>query len=346
MKATKLPSGRYRVQVFVGYDENGQKIVKSFTATKKEDALLDAAQYKSRFGIGATGRDLTVAGAIHKYIESRTKVLSPTSIRSYRLIAATRLQSIMDIHIGDLKLADVQEAVNNDADRLSAKSLKEAVSLVNAAMMFQDVCILNLRKRIAFPPQRKKIKELPSFDEVIRFVIGTPYELPCLLAMWLSLRMAEVRGLKYSDITAVGSRLRVRRERVYFYGTDIIREMNKTYDSTRTVPLPRYLHDLIMKQEHKNDDEFIVNFGYNGLYKGFRKQMDKYGYTMNFHDLRHIFATTLNDIGVPSKYIQKLGGWSTDNVMKSVYTHTTSRNEKEFQSKIDELFDSELRKNT
>ena len=63
------------------------------------------------------------------------------------------------------------------------------------------------------------------------------------------------------------------------------------------------------------------------------------GYEMTFHKLRHEFATTLNDLGVPSNYIQKLGGWSTDNVMKSVYTHTTSSKESEYQDKINKYFD-------
>lgn len=63
--------------------------------------------------------------------------------------------------------------------------------------------------------------------------------------------------------------------------------------------------------------------------------MHETGYDITFHKLRHAFATTLNDLGIPSNYIQKLGGWSTDNVMKSVYTHTTTAKETEYQNKID-----------
>lgn len=62
------------------------------------------------------------------------------------------------------------------------------------------------------------------------------------------------------------------------------------------------------------------------------------GMNITFHKLRHEFATTLNDLGVPSEYIQKLGGWSSDNIMKSVYTHTTTAKEDEYQSAIDNYF--------
>lgn len=341
MKASKTPSGKYRVQVYAGVDENGKRIVRSFMASTEEGAILAAYEFKQKYAIGVDPMDMTVEGAINKYIESRTNILSPTTIRSYRLICRTRMQSIMKCKISKLRVIDVQDAINQDAMRLSKKSLKEAVSLLNSALMAQEI-YMHLRKRIALPQQRKKIKELPPLNAIIDVIVGTELELPCLLAMWLSLRIAEVRGLKYSDITPDGKRIRVQRERVYNYGTDLVREVNKTEDSTRTNMLPEYIYKMIMAQPHNSDDDFIVQMGYNGLYKGFKREMGKRGYKTTFHDLRHVFATTLNDLGIPPNYIQKLGGWSTDNVMKTVYTHTTSEKEQEYQSRIDNMFASVL----
>lgn len=74
----------------------------------------------------------------------------------------------------------------------------------------------------------------------------------------------------------------------------------------------------------------------------FRKIMEKAGYNITFHKLRHEFATTLNDLGISSNYIQKLGGWSTDNIMKSVYTHTTFSKENECQNKINDFLMSAI----
>jgi hypothetical protein len=47
MKAKKLPSGNYRVQVVVGHDANGKRIVKSFTA-EEEWTALEPIQYLFR----------------------------------------------------------------------------------------------------------------------------------------------------------------------------------------------------------------------------------------------------------------------------------------------------------
>ena len=45
MKATQLPSGKYRVQVLAGHDENGKRIIKSFTAEREWEALKMADEY-------------------------------------------------------------------------------------------------------------------------------------------------------------------------------------------------------------------------------------------------------------------------------------------------------------
>ena len=69
--------------------------------------------------------------------------------------------------------------------------------------------------------------------------------------------------------------------------------------------------------------------------------MKSHGYEgITFHTFRHEFATTLNDLGINSEYIQKLGGWNNPVVMRSTYTHTTNEREKEYQTRIDEHFES------
>ena len=48
MKAKKLPSGNYRVQVVAGHDENGKRIVKSFTASEEWEAIKLATDFACR----------------------------------------------------------------------------------------------------------------------------------------------------------------------------------------------------------------------------------------------------------------------------------------------------------
>ena len=150
--------------------------------------------------------------------------------------------------------------------------------------------------------------------------------------------MSEVRGLQFRDVSADGEYISIQRARMCLNGGDIVREMNKTVESTRTNKLPPYLLSLIRKIPHKKETDFIVPDRYESIRKRFKTLMNENGYDITFHTLRHEFATTLNDLGIPSDYIQKLGGWSTDNVMKAVYTHTTSDKETHYQGMIDDYF--------
>lgn len=283
-------------------------------------------------------KDLTVEQAFSDYIDSRDNILSPSTIKGYNIIKNARLQLVMDIPIFKLTLNDVQKAVNHDSERLCRKSIKSAISLLNTVLEINGV-ELDLKK-ISVPQNRPKKFNIPSADAVLKVIIGSDLELPCLLAMWLSLRISEVRGLKFKDISKDGKYISVCRSKIYLGNKDVLREQNKTEESTRTNSLPPYILELIKKVPHQSDNDFIVDLKYEYIRKHFKKLMNDNGFEITFHKLRHIFATTLNDLGVPSEYIQKLGGWSTDNVMKSVYTHTTNSKENEFQSIIDNFFTS------
>ena len=334
MKAIKTPSGKYRVQVVAGYNEFGKRVVKSFTAEHEWEAIKMAEDFKR--GVITDKNELTVYGAFNRYIESRCNILSPSTIKGYRTIRDSRLQAIKDVKIKDLTVADVQMAVNLDAKRLSRKSIRSAIALLGSALDLQDI-ELKLSK-VTLPMSAPKDKYIPKVELVLKAIIGTELELPCLLAMWLSLRVSEVRGLQFKDISPDKQSIYIRRAKMEIDGRDVLRECNKTIKSTRKNTLPKYLYELIEKVPHETDDEFIVQMSYDVLRRRFKKLMVKNGLNITFHTLRHEFATTLNDLGIPPEYIQKLGGWSTDNVMKSVYTHTIINKELMYQNTIDSFF--------
>lgn len=336
MKASKTRNGKYRTQVVVGRDENGKRIVKSFTADTELEAIRLALNYKEDYAIGYAPSSMTVEQAFTVYIESRRNVLSPTTIYGYEAIKKSRLQSIMYKNIRKLSINDVQMAISLDAKRLSYKSVKSSVALLKSVLAAQDID-LNIA-RLKLPPKKKKAIEMPDCDKVLAAIIGTEIELPCLLAMWCSMRMSEVRGLQFRDISNDGSTITVQRTKLFVNGEDIVRDYTKTSDSTRTIYLPEYVYNLIKQIPHETDTEFIVKRTYPSIKKRYMTISKRAELNITFHQLRHEFATTLNDLGVPSNYIQKIGGWSTDNVMKTVYTHTRIPKELEYSNKVDSYF--------
>lgn len=340
MKAKKLPSGNYRVQVLVGHDKDGKRIMKSFTAAEEWQALKKAAEYVSKRH-EMVNLDSTVRLAMIGYIETRRSVIEETTLRSYNQVLQHRFQDIMDVPLIDLKPMQIQQSVNLEAQQVSPKTLKNAYGLLRSVLKMYDVDV-NLNN-IKLPKVRRKEKELPTFETLFPIIKGTSVELPVLLAAWLSLRIGEVIGLQFKDVDMKKRTIMVRRTIINTEDGAKVREGCKTEKSTRRLELPKYIFDLITAIPHESDDEFIVKLTSKALYNRFRRLMEKHDIHITFHDLRHLNASIMLMLGVPNKYACERGGWSTDNILKSVYQQTFSSERKKIDKLIDGYFDGVIR---
>lgn len=325
-KAKKLPSGNWRVRIYIGDDDNGKHVYKSFTAGTKKEAEFLAAEYNLKRK--EKPKDVTVGDAIDGYIANKDGVLSPSTIAGYRNIRKNQLQELMDVPLSKLTNVMVQAAINREAHTLSAKSVRNAHGLLTAsvAMYMPDFVF-----RTTLPAKEHKVKDLPSPKQIIDAVKGTDVELPAMLAMWLSLRMSEVRGIRYKDITKNGI-LTIRNVRIAMAG-QIEKEKTKTFHSTRQLVLPERILNMIGEGE---SDAYVVNLSASTIYKHFVNTiLEKTGKHMTFHDLRHVNASIMLALGIPDKYAMERGGWSTPSTLKNVYQHTFTEERVATDQKID-----------
>jgi hypothetical protein len=61
---------------------------------------------------------------------------------------------------------------------------------------------------------------------------------------------------------------------------------------------------------------------------------------ISFHKLRHIAASTAAALGVPATYNKDRGGWKSDHIMNTVYTHTFTAERKAADELINSHFES------
>ena len=66
---------------------------------------------------------------------------------------------------------------------------------------------------------------------------------------------------------------------------------------------------------------------------------------MRFHALRHINASVMADLSIPTPVAQERGGWKTDSTMKKVYTHTFTDSRIDADNKLDNYFEKIVEKN-
>ena len=111
-KAKKLPSGAWRVQVMV----DGKRV--SVTASSEREAIAKAMEMKAGM-VEAEKQErtksITLNDALTKYIEDRSSVLSPSTIRSYKETQKNRIQKLLSMRVKDIKESDLQIAINKEA---------------------------------------------------------------------------------------------------------------------------------------------------------------------------------------------------------------------------------------
>ncbi len=332
-KVTQTTSGNYITWVSQGCGKYRRK--SKITGTTPEEVIIKATKWLKN--IEEECVPYTVREAMLQFIDSRSRVLEPTTLCNYNEIVRNKLQYLMDIKLEKLTSRDIQTAINIDAQRLSHKSIKNAYGFLKAVLKANDIDIK--LGSIRLPKREVKERKLPTADMIYAIVKGTDSELPVLLAMWSSLRIGEVAGLQFRDVDPIKMRLYVRREIVKTDDGWIETNHCKTVKSTRYVNLPAYIYQLIQSVPHNKDTDRIINVTPNTIRKRFKKLLRKNGIEdIRFHDCRHIFASTAAMLNVPEKYAMEMGGWSTPDVYKNVYQETFDSERTKADNVIDEYF--------
>jgi hypothetical protein len=123
MKIRKLPSGNYNAQIVVGRKADGTRNVKSITA-KTEWEVMKRADEFIRLNKDMNPDSISVKEALISYIDSKRHVIAPTTLYGYESLAKNRLLSIQGHMLTDLKIIDIQRAINIDAQQgMSHKTL-------------------------------------------------------------------------------------------------------------------------------------------------------------------------------------------------------------------------------
>lgn len=321
MKITKLKNGQYSAVISLGSDITGKRVQKRITAASKWEVEKIAEEILSK-KIDGTNRELTVQQAMTSYIESRSSVIEPTTLRGYRELARNRLIQIHGIKIKNLTTLMIQMAINQEAARgVSRRTIKNGVDLLKASLQFFDI-MLNFKK-LQLPKNRPQGNEvLPELTDVFSALQGSSIEVYCALALNGCMRIGEVLGLKFSDVDFENCRIHIHRTQIMTEDGIQYRDYCKTPQSNRMITITPELCAQIRNLPHKSMDEYIVPMSRKALYSRYARIMKKHGLPTSFHLIRKMSASALHAAGMPDKYILYLGGWSTDNVLKTVYQKT------------------------
>ena len=334
--ARLLPSGSWQTRATKII--NGKKVTKSFTvhprdcggdnkkAKKLSEHMADDWQLENET---AFVNGFTVQEAIEAYISDKSKVLSPSTIRGYKLILGA-FDSIKDIYISDLNTPQIQRIINDWSMDLKQKTIKNRITLLLSVLDYHGI---DKKFKVRYPQNTSKKVDTPDIEDVQMFLEAADEIMKPIiyLASFGSLRRGEIAGIRVCDISKDLNTITINGDMVLDeHNKWIYKPFPKTKDSVRTVQLPKFIMESLPVKE--DPFAFIFDITPAAMSDRFARLADKLQLNFTLHSMRHFAASFRTDIGIPKKYIQEVGGWLDGNscVFERVYDNKMDSSRKKY----------------
>ena len=335
MKAQRLPSGNYRVRIPVGKKKDGRPEVKSFTAKTEREALAKAALYRPDLAL-----DMTVGEAAEQYIDLKAAVLSPSTFAGYKKILKNYLDPapIAAVKLDHVTSPIVQKWVSGMAKKLSPKTVRNAFGFFSAVMAMYAP---DVRFRAKLPQRKPQTLYTPTTADINAVLdeADPVLKIAILLGATAMMRRGEICALTSADVDYKRNLIIVRRALVRDRENNYVVKLPKTEGSFRIVEVNPEVIAMLPRKG------ILVDLTPDVITKRFETVIKRAGvHPFRFHDLRHYAASIAvsSAIGAGSLTVQDRGGWSTDSIMKRVYTHSVSDQAKKDTGKIIQFFSKNI----
>ena len=285
-----------------------------------------------------------------------------------------RYQGLIEMHIvpalGDqdisiLSRREIQNFLINQKrdgnmrskETLSATSTNMMLSLLNLAFEYacdmeyikENPCIRIRRARAdtkkveAFSTDEQRAVEAEIAKSGDRRLHGI------ILCLYTGLRLGELIALTWSDIDFKLGTLKVTKTAYRAqneYGIwNLCIDTPKTESSERLIPLPKYITDMLSQDRNVAKTPYIVEnkkaerMSIRSYQYLFERLTEKAGVRkLNFHALRHTFATRALECGMDIKTLSELMGHKNASITLNRYAHSMMDTKIAAMNKLEKLF--------
>lgn len=224
---------------------------------------------------------------------------------------------------------------------LSYKTIRDIIAVVKSSLKYaiKEEMINNINLDFTYPKigNKDKIYIMPKKDQerLITYIKQNENtrNLGILLSLYSGIRIGELCALQWKDIDFKNNILHINKtlQRIYIKDnkesvSKIIITNPKTHNAERDIPLNKEFADILKKYQTEsnnyilsNSDKWIEPRTYR---RYFKKCLDKGKISqINFHGLRHTFATNCIKLGVDYKTVSELLGHANVNITLNLYVH-------------------------
>lgn len=346
--------GRFEARYKVGYKIDGSPIYKSvygktYTAVKeKRMKAIQKGNEKNKQGTTITVQDVSI-----RWLETKkTQIKQSTYVKYYDTVYNHIVPKIGNIKLKKIMQSIIDEYIrelntNGRKDKkggLSAKSIKEIIGVFKQILQYAKKEYDFYFPDFEYCLPKSKTHEIQTLthEEQERF---TTYliqnidriNLGLLICLLTGLRIGEVCALKYENIDKGKKCIKIKKTLQRIRNTEpnaiqktiVIIEDPKSTASTREVPIKEFLLNQINRFKG-SDNDFLLT-GSTRKYIEPRTLQNRFKQVLrevkikevNYHALRHTFATNAIESGCDPKTLSELLGHSDIQLTLRTYVHSS-----------------------
>lgn len=252
---------------------------------------------------------------------------------------------------------DLLESGGKKGRGLSPKTVSDCLSLIRSILQYsavRGIYPLCNAKSVTVKQRPREMRVLTRKEQNVlsEYLSAHPSEknIGILICLFTGLRIGEICALKWKDISLTEQTLHVcaTMQRIHDYNdsgkkTKILISTPKSSCSVRTIPLPLGLAELLQGCERPaeayvltgREDKFIEP---RTMQNHFQSVIRKCALdTVNFHVLRHTFATRCVELGFDIKSLSEILGHASVNITMNRYVHPSMELKRENMMRLSEL---------
>lgn len=246
---------------------------------------------------------------------------------------------------------------NNHLSNATVKKIRQLIIACFNQAKKECLIINNPAEMTESIPYSPRMPEIFANEAQVKFLKHTRnhrFYVAYVLLFYTGCRRGEILGLSWDNIHWRENTIVIKQTNIMENGIPKIKERTKTIKSTRIIPIPKEIKDLLREHQRNQQREKRLNLTWNNPYnlvftnkdgsiynpmyfsRNFKNTVCRMGLSKNLHChcTRHTWATNMIQIGIPITDVQAIGGWSRPDILLNIYAHAIKKTQAKAMNKL------------